>query len=1036
MTSLPTGLYDAVMTRELDELLQLARTLRIAVEKMDAAEVHVVLARYLHGELEKALRRVREVDGTEGQLDLANRVISLIGHHVDGVEATSRHVQPKILKEISLQSPLLEQAETPRPGVSLSESDLLVNATGEYRIGREIEREIISADRVDMLLSFIKWSGVRVLKNALRQVLERGTPVRVITTVYMGATERRALDFLVEHGAEVRVSYDARRTRLHAKAWLFHRKTGFTTAYIGSSNLSAAAQVHGLEWNVRVSAVDAPRIVHKFEATFESYWNDEEFERYAATPDDKETFRAAVQRERAPDEEHTGFFDIRPYTFQSEILERLDVARTVHNRHRNLVVAATGTGKTIIAALDYKRLVRGGPLSRLLFVAHRKEILKQSRAVFRNVLRDANFGEFLVDGERPREGHHVFASVQSLSRVDLGDISPTAWDVVIVDEFHHAEAPTYSRLLEHLNPKELLGLTATPERSDGVNVSNWFGGHMAAELRLWDAIDRSLLAPFQYFGVHDNVDLTSVTWKRGRYDKRELEGVFTGNDLRVNMILQAVRDHVVRPTEMRALGFCVGVEHAGYMAARFTEAGIPAMALTGTSPREERDLAVGRLRRGELCVIFVVDLFNEGVDIPEIDTVMFLRPTESATIFLQQLGRGLRLCDDKECLTVLDFIGNARREFRFDLRFSALTGASRRQVQSHVESGFPLLPSGCSLQLDRESREIVLDNVRQAIGVRRSQLVSELQRMGSATSLANFVEASGLTLEDVYKSGRSFSDLRRAAGFEIPPAGPNEDRLARSIERLLYIDDPQRLNLYLRILRSLRHDLAKTSLDAYATADQRRVLMLIVTLYGGSAAGSISNNLKDLAYHPALVGELIEVLSLLVERITHVPLPVEGLPTDIPLALHCMYSRDDVMAAFGDVRRGKLYQPREGVVYHSATGANLLFVTLRKSEKEYSPSTMYEDFALSAQNFHWQSQSRTQPDSKKGRRHWKHEELGVLPLLFIRERKKTEHNTTAPYIFLGPVTYIEHTGEQPMNVIWRLRTPMPSDWLRVARLTG
>lgn len=1036
MKSFPTGLYDAVMTLELDERLQLARTLRSAVEDMDAAEVHVVLARHLHGELERAFRRIRHTDRLQSQLELANQVISLIDHHVDGAESTGHHVRPKILKEVSLHSPLLERREIPRPGIPLSESDLLVNATGEYRVGHEIEREIISADRVDMLLSFIKWSGVRVLKDQLLHVLERGTPVRVITTVYMGATDREALDFLVEHGAEVRVSYDVRRTRLHAKAWLFHRNSGFTTAYIGSSNLSAAAQLDGLEWNVRVSAVDAPRIVQKFEATFETYWNDDEFECYDATPKDQETFRAAVQRERAPDEEHTGFFDIRPYPFQSEILERLDVARSVHDRHRNLVVAATGTGKTIIAALDYKRLVNGTSLPRLLFVAHRKEILKQSRAVFRNVLRDGSFGELLVDGKRPQSGHHVFASVQSLSRYDIADINRSAWDVVIVDEFHHAEAPTYRRLLEHLDPRELLGLTATPERSDGVNVSDWFGGHMAAELRLWDAIDRGLLAPFQYFGVHDNVDLTSVAWKRGRYDQRQLEGVFTGNDLRVNMILQAVRDHIARPTGMRALGFCVGVDHAAYMAARFTEAGFPAMALTGASTREERDGAIGRLRRGELCVIFVVDLFNEGVDIPEIDTVLFLRPTESATVFLQQLGRGLRLCDDKECLTVLDFIGNARREFRFDLRFGALTGASRRQVQSHVESGFPLLPSGCTVQLDRASREIVLNSVRQAIGVRRNQLVSELRRMGHETSLTRFLSESGLELEDIYRSGRSFSDLRRAAGFDVPTAGPNEDLLARSFGRLLYVDDPERLNLYASVLRGLNSDDPHVERLAKSTADRRCLVMLLVALYGSSAAGDVSRYLLDLARHEALVAELVDILELLVERIAHVPRPAHELPAEVPLALHCAYSRDDVMAAFGDIRDGTLYQPREGVVYHTPTGANLLFVTLRKSEKEYSPSTMYEDYAVSARDFHWQSQSRTRPETLKGKRHWQHEELGVLPLLFVRERKKTEYNTTAPYVFLGPASYVEHTGERPMNVIWRLQTPMPADLLRMARIAG
>ena len=1028
---LTPGLYEAVLTLELEERVRLAKELQAAMEEMDEAEVHVILARHLHSEIERALKGMPSDQKTARQITLANDIVTLIERHTSGSPSGEGRVQSKVLREVRPKGNWTSRDATPRPGIPLSESQLLVNATGEFRVGFEIAREIASADRIDMLLSFIKWSGIRVLEEELKAARLRGVQIRVITTVYMGATQQRALDFLVDKGAEVRVSYDTRRTRLHAKAWLFHRKTGFSTAYIGSSNLSASAQVHGLEWNVRVSAIDAPRILQKFNATFETYWHDDEFVSYTGIPADVSTFRSAIAQERSPDSISIGFFDITPHSFQKEILERLEVERSVHDRHKNLIVAATGTGKTIVAALDYKRMVGKGKQPSLLFVAHRKEILQQSRRVFRNVLRDGSFGEMYVDGERPRDGVHVFASVQSLANLPLKDIDASSWDVVIVDEFHHAEARTYRRLLEHLRPKELLGLTATPERTDGADVREWFDGRTAYELRLWDAIDLGQLVPFQYFGVHDNVDISALTWRRGSYDDSELEDVYTASDFRVNLILKAVKDKVTEPLSMKALGFCVGVRHAAFMAAKFTEAGLPAIALTGSSSREDRATAISRLRRGEICTIFVVDLFNEGVDIPEVDTIFFLRPTNSATVFLQQLGRGLRTNDGKECLTVLDFIGQARREYRFDLKFRAITGATRRQVERQVEQGFPLLPSGCTLQLDRASREVVLENIKRAVGSRRSQLVEELVRLGPDTSLAVFLGETGLEVEEVYRGGRSYSDLRRAANFRVPAAGPKEDVLARGIVRLLHVDEPRRLAVYSELLS---HTDAESFLRQLSEDDRRRVIMLMVTLFGESAAGNIADTVSLFFKHPAIVQEISELLPILGERITHVPRRADVIPEEVPLSLHCSYSLDDVMSAFGDVRNGKLYRPREGVVYHAPTQANLLFVTLHKSEKDYSPSTMYEDYAVSAQDFHWQSQSRTRPDSEKGRRHWQHRKKQVTPLLFIRERKKTEHGTTSAYLFLGPVSYVEHSGERPMNILWRLATPMPADWLRVAKV--
>ncbi len=281
------------------------------------------------------------------------------------------------------------------------------------------------------------------------------------------------------------------------------------------------------------------------------------------------------------------------------------VQRDRHDRHRNLVVAATGTGKTVIAALDYRDLVsRARRPLRLLFVAHREQILNQSRATFRAVLKDPSFGEILSGSHRPQDDRHLFAMIQSLRRTDVEAIDPARFDVVIVDEFHHAEAPTYAALLEHLQPVELVGLTATPERMDGGDVTRWFGGRIAVELRLWEAIDRAYLAPFQYFGVADTEDLSSLAWRRGGYDVSQLDNLFTGNDVRARRVVQAIQDWHSSPNTMRALGFCVSVAHAEFMASQFRKFDLAAVAISGATPEGDRQRALQDLRTGRIRCIF------------------------------------------------------------------------------------------------------------------------------------------------------------------------------------------------------------------------------------------------------------------------------------------------------------------------------------------------------------------------------------------------------------------------------------------------
>src|SRR5680860_464694 len=796
-----TGIYESLVTRGLSQSLSEITDLQQVIQDVDEADQPHVLARHVGAAVLRSLQSTRD----EGRrLELANQLLHMLEEPADEVISNARH----LLALMPRSGPGSPAGASVRPRTPLSDAALLTNAHGEPSLGAELRAELDTSDVVDLLCAFVKWHGIRVLEPELRRLQERGAPLRVITTTYVGATERAALDRLVrEFGAEVKVQYDALRTRLHAKAWLFRRNTGFDTAYVGSSNLSRSALLVGVEWNVRLSKVATPALMQKFRATFDTYWNDSTFESY--DPDrDRDRLDDAIA-EASGRKQHNRVtlslsgLEVRPYPYQQEMLEVLDVERTVHARHRNLIVAATGTGKTVVAALDYRGLCNAetGERPSLLFVAHRKEILEQSLRTYREVLADAAFGELYVGGARPERWRHVFASVQSLTLYGTANIPPDAFEIVVIDEFHHAEAVTYRRILEHLSPRELLGLTATPERADGIDVRSFFDNRTAAELRLWEALGQDLLCPFHYFGVADGTDLSGIEWKRGRYDETELANVYTGNDARAAIVLSQLRDKVIDLGAMRALGFCVNIAHAEYMAGVFTEAGISARAVSGGTPTLERERALDDLRNRRVSVLFAADLFNEGLDLPDVDTVLFLRPTESATIFLQQLGRGLRRAQGKAVLTALDFVGHHRKEFRFDIRYRALTGATRRGLERDIEHGFPFLPSGCQIVLDKQAQATVLANIRAQITSRWSQVVAELRSYGDQ-DLPTFLKESGLELADVVKAqgNKSWTRLRRDAGLPTRAGSVLEDRLLKRIRAFAHVDDPDRARAYDRLL--------------------------------------------------------------------------------------------------------------------------------------------------------------------------------------------------------------------------------------------
>lgn len=1044
---LPPGLYDSLLDKELLRQLKHVDDELCELHSLEPADSAVHFARHLLPVILAALRAATRGKKTDkarlvAQRDLANRV-------VEAVDAVMGDASPHLIDDAERRLVAVAAGRTPgsspifprRPEISVAQSALLVNARDQPRIGSEVARELDSADRVDLLCAFIKWTGLRTLIEAIKNARERNVPIRVLTTTYVGSTDRRALDELLTLGAQIKVSYETGRTRLHAKAWLFHRESGFSTAYVGSSNMSHTALSDGLEWNVRVTHAEQPHLLETFRSTFDEYWEDPSFETYDSEAD-AERFEQAIHKERSGTASfgstNISGLEVRPWPHQERMLDELDAEREIHKRYRNLVVAATGTGKTILAALDYERLRRKGKVETLLFVAHRQEILQQSAKAFREVLRSGDFGEQYVAGRRPADWNHVFGSVQSLQNLELAEpggngLRPDHFDMVIVDEFHHAEAPTYTRLLEHLRPKVLLGLTATPERTDGQDVKRWFDGRFAVEMRLWEALDEGLLCPFQYFGVHDDTDLESIEWSRGRYDPTELSNLYTADDRRAQLVAAQIKDKIADSRSMRALGFCVTVAHAQFMARKFNSFGFEARAVTGETPKAERERSLADLRDGKVQVLFTVDLFNEGIDVPQIDTVLFLRPTESATVFLQQLGRGLRKAPGKACLTCLDFVGRQHARFRFDQKYRGMLRYSRRQLENEVENAFPHLPAGCHMQLDRVAREIVLENVRQSLNLRWPGLVREMRDMGADVSLERFLEETQIDAEQIYRR-KSWTDLRRDAGFESAPPSKTvadlDQELGKGLKRLLHIDDADRLEF----LESL---LFGHPQDSSNKRETRLMTMLHYCLWGSDQDPDDAFPRWERAVAlPGRRSEFQQIVSLLQSRRHRVQRPLTDVTkhcSNVPLRVHATYRRDEIVAAFGLTNPSAL---RHGVKWVDEEQADFFLVTLNKTKKHFSPTTSYEDRPVSRTLFHWESQSGTGESSPTGQRYVHHVQRGSSVHLFVREHKNGALGAE-PFLYIGPATYLSHERKKkPMRILWKLAVPLPAEVFQEMRLAA
>ncbi|MDO5666510.1 MAG: DUF3427 domain-containing protein [Alcaligenaceae bacterium] len=1041
------GLYESLITQLIASNLN-EQEFFIGERVLDKTEAATFLSRFLAGILEYAVNSIPTSDQQlQQQITLANDLLFWLKDRLQDehlVEDNLLDTQGRILTALyRLDNPIADNlqrfVQDHYPQTGLSQSELFSGSHAELSLESELKREIVCANQIYLLVSFIKWSGIRMLMPAFKQFTEQGGQLKIITTTYMGATDSKAIEELARlANTEIKVSYNTQTERLHAKSYLFLRDTGFHTGYIGSSNLSRSALTNGLEWNLKLTTQEIPHVLDKALHTFETYWQSKEFTRFEHSMESIQRLRQSLkqQRTQTTEEDEITFYSITPFSHQQEILDQLQAERELHGRYRNLVVAATGTGKTLISAFDFARFVQDKPDANFLFIAHREEILKQALNSYRQVLRDRHFGQLWVGYYEPENYRQLFASVQTLDRqLQNLRLSEDFYDYIVIDEVHHIAAKSYREIINHFKPKVLLGLTATPERHDGADILQDFHDTIAAEIRLTEAINRRHLCPFQYFLIDDDTDLRSINWSNGRYEIAALTKLYTHHSTRAVKIIQSIAEIITDIKQMRALAFCVSQEHAEYMCKQFLLKGLKSDVLTSKNS-QERGAKQQAIRTGEINILCVVDIFNEGIDIPEVDTLLFLRPTESLTIFLQQLGRGLRLAPNKEVCTVLDFIGNARVEYDFSQKFRALIGPSHQSLSGEIKQGFPRLPLGCQIEMTKTSQEIILNNIRKAIVNKRSilrLLGNYSQTSTKPLTLANFLRIfPQVNLNDIYKYGGWLNLNNTNLSYELSDSIKTDhlkDWISRIKNRLLNCDASN----YLHFIQ----ELVEKDFCLSDEMNPKLALMLHYDLWNesGEALGfaTLAQSIKALD-HPHLKTELKALIPLLINQIKHIQKPLPELE-QIPLLLHARYARDQILAAFGAHRFEKKLSTREGVLELNNDNIELLFVTLNKNPKQFSPTTMYHDYAISEELFHWQSQNSARPDKGRGLSYVEQHINRKRIFLFVREQSNDEHGNTMGYVNFGEVCYLHHSGSKPMNITWGLRDPMPSFmWHEAAKL--
>ncbi|MGD8189826.1 DUF3427 domain-containing protein [Brevibacillus ginsengisoli] len=934
-----------------------------------------------------------------------------------------------------------------------------------------LRTELITADRVDFMVSFIRWSGLQLLLRSIDELHKQDKQIRILTSTYMNVTEPKALRRLFElENVQVKL-FNSGNTSFHTKAYLFNRDSNLNSVIIGSSNLSFSAIQNGYEWNVKLP--DAPHIpiYNKAALLFDELWNDERaldltlekindyeshFEQkkiertisYVPSPSGYKVAEATINY----DMDISNNIKLKPNAMQKSALEALKETRAGGNK-KGIIIAATGTGKTYLSAFDVHQM----KAEKVLFIAHRDELLENAKETFISVFGSEDMMGKVTGTIKEWDKPFLFSTVQTLHREEsLGRFLPTYFDYIIVDEFHHAEADTYRKILDYFQPKFLLGVTATPERMDGRDVLALCDHNVVYEIRLHQALDAGLLAPFHYFGLGDTVDYDDIAQQNGTFVEEALVKALKSHE-RVSYIIEMIEKFGNDGKLRKALGFCASVEHAIFMAEEFNRRGYHATCLTGEDDPGIRRRTIKRLEdeNDPLEFIFTVNIFNEGIDIPSLNLVLFLRPTESATIFIQQLGRGLRKSEEKEFVTILDFIGNYQRSFIVPLALSGQTNHKafdRDALRVIVETEFASLPDGCFVELEEISRQRILDKIKQ-IRMDDNQMLASLyaefrRELGyspeiedflyspAAPSLHFFIQKYGSWVEtkrrmkdtndfdeEVLNSKLTLEIIQRIEQ-SIPIKWPYEFAVLSLIDRLKNISVGDIINFLTEkfgIPMKYEHHESYIIRAMERLAQSNRKQTWAFGMFENNTFivnDDIKGTWNDLKFHNYFQSRI--EYGLVEFRRTYNPTSFfKGKPK---VQLYQNYTRNELIYLFqSEAKEGSW---REGI--SRVKNHYLYFVTLKKDEEKTAEHLNYHDYFIDKNHFHWQSANQTSHVSERGQDYIHHKDRDIHIHLFVRKFDQM-HGKTLPFTYVGELDYLSSVGDKPMSITWKLHHTLPDD---------
>lgn len=1023
------GVYENIISEQISKDIEEAQDKGLICKKdnIDIAESPSMLSAYVSKIIKNKLND--DSLSLKDKKNYINKIIELLDNedYNDKIKEEDKLLTAVISSEDEIKLKATNKCLI-RPLSGFRVSNLFTGGQNTISLGSEIERDIACADKIYIIVSFLRLSGINLIYDDLQKFCSNPEhELRIITTTYCGITEGKAIERLATlPNTQIRISYNTKIERLHAKAFIFERNSGMHTAYIGSSNLSKSAQTDGLEWNIRVTNIENPHIIKAAIATFEQYWNSNNFEDF--NEGGIKRFYEQIKKEHDSPNDNTVLHNYSILPHQKQILDRLQIIREA-GINKNLVVAATGTGKTVISAFDYKiNFANKIPNGRILFVAHREEILKQSLFTYRGVLMDANFGDLWVGKYRPGNIEYLFVSVQTFNSnyEEIFEKLPSDYyDYIVIDEAHHLVANSYRKIMEHFTPKILVGLTATPERMDGQSLLPDFCNRISAEIRLPQALEEGLLTPFQYLCISDNTDLTDDDFMSGnKYISSKIISRLCTKE-RVTLIVQKLKYYLADENKCKALCFCANTEHARFMSEELNKAGFKSAFLTVDNSEERTDINK-KFTNGEINYLCVVDMYNEGVDIPEVDTVLFLRPTESITIFLQQLGRGLRLAPGKQILTVLDFVAQLNQKYDYAGRFRSLMKHTDKNIVEQIKNGFTLLPCGCSIHMEEKAKEYVLQNIKAAI-YNKNRLINELHSYSVCPTLSEFISNNGQDIRLIYKNNLCWTKLKKYAGWCNYTEDSNTRKYEKGLSKLVHFNT---VSFFKFIKATITN---QCQIDCKDEKDETFALMFYYILYQNNinkvGINSISEAIKRLNSYPLFIQEIEEIVDYLIDNLY---IKTFYIGSGLPLALeqYGCYTREDIFTIFGRQTAEKCMQGSvSGVFNFEEYNTEAFFVTLNKSDADFSPSTQYDDYVISEYKFHWQSQNNDS-HTGRGRRFVEQKENNKKFLLFVREQKKDGFGNTCPFHCFGLVDYVRSYGDCPMNIEWKLQEPVMPQYLK------